>query len=568
MKFGVRQIANVVFRATQDQKIGSYTFKKGQPVFYLDTAKTSSVEGAATTVYAQGGRGNTRLIAWEGEKTLTFTVEDALLSPVSFAILSGAGVVKGNEKEYVHFHQTTMATADANGIIDLSNALEPEERVDDTAPFFVMKVDSSGDITGELVLGNFTIEKDSEGNINGKKITYGGDALRTKFITTYNAGTSAYKFPYDINKDHTATTDEIQGWLSNNTRNLDTAYVDGDYSISKIYFSEPVPEKYCTESDKGSYVVSSDIWTVTNSNTNDTVVLSMPEAMRKPSLTGAELNTILSANTYTDATTYTISDYIVNGTSLWISDAGATQGLPLRFYTKPAYKIAGANGASATISVKAAGSSTEISVDLTKNLRNYIVGKYFGKKQISNESTANAAARALQKKSFDLALEFTLADQAYKDLIATSTFLVDYYVVKPSASVTELQIDAENFAGYYYVEADTLFRRQTDGKDLPANLTFPNVKIQSNFTFSMASTGDPSTFTFTMDAFPGYTYFDKTKKVLCAIQIVDDKTDRSASRKSIFAHKSTPTTIEESQNDSSPDIFNESTSQWENSIEG
>ena len=108
----------------------------------------------------------------------------------------------------------------------------------------------------------------------------------------------------------------------------------------------------------------------------------------------------------------------------------------------------------------------------------------------------------------------------------------------------------------------------TDGKDLPANLTFPNVKIQSNFTFSMASTGDPSTFTFTMDAFPGYTYFDKTKKVLCAIQIVDDKTDRSASRKSIFAHKSTPTTIEESQNDSSPDIFNESTSQWENSIEG
>ena len=59
MKFGVREICNVVFRATTTQTIGNKTFKKGQPVFYLDTAKTSSVEGAATTVYAQGGRGNT-----------------------------------------------------------------------------------------------------------------------------------------------------------------------------------------------------------------------------------------------------------------------------------------------------------------------------------------------------------------------------------------------------------------------------------------------------------------------------------------------------------------------------
>ena len=100
--------------------------------------------------------------------------------------------------------------------------------------------------------------------------------------------------------------------------------------------------------------------------------------------------------------------------------------------------------------------------------------------------------------------------------------MVDYYVEKVSANVSEIQIDAENFAGYYYVEADTLFRRQSDGVDLPANITLPNVKIQSNFTFSMASTGDPSTFTFTMDAMPGYTYFDTKKKVLCVIQVVED----------------------------------------------
>jgi len=114
--------------------------------------------------------------------------------------------------------------------------------------------------------------------------------------------------------------------------------------------------------------------------------------------------------------------------------------------------------------------------------------------------------------------------------------MVDYYIIKNASTVSEMQIDAGNFAGYYYVEADTLFRRQSDGKDLPANITFPNVKIQSNFTFSMAATGDPSTFTFTMDAFPGYTYFDRTKKVLCAIQVVDDATEVTEVAKTIFPH--------------------------------
>ena len=94
MKFGIRQCANLVFRAKQETKIGTATFHVGQPVLYIDTATTSSLEQASTTVYAQGGRGNARLLAWEGDKTLTFTVEDALLSPIGFSILSGAGLFK------------------------------------------------------------------------------------------------------------------------------------------------------------------------------------------------------------------------------------------------------------------------------------------------------------------------------------------------------------------------------------------------------------------------------------------------------------------------------------------
>ena len=317
MKFGVRQIANVVFKAKNLQKIGPYTFQKGQPVFYMDTAKTSTLEGAATTVYATGGRGNTRLIAWEGEKTLTFTVEDALLSPISFAMLSGAGLFKSKAEstDRVHFHQTTNAiisatTTDKDGKvtaaeIDLTDALEPTEEICSTAPIYVMILDDYGDITGDIVSG----------------------------------------------------------------------------------------------------------WTVAKVDSLD----------KKLTLTGTDL------------------------------------------------KVGPA--------------------------------------------------------------------------------MVDYYVIKKGNTVSELQIDMQHFAGYYYVEADTLFRRQSDGKDLPANITFPNVKIQSNFTFSMAATGDPSTFTFTMDAFPGYTYFNRTKKVLCAIQVVDDSTEDSETAKTIFPHP-TGFNIDESIKDS------------------
>ena len=97
--------------------------------------------------------------------------------------------------------------------------------------------------------------------------------------------------------------------------------------------------------------------------------------------------------------------------------------------------------------------------------------------------------------------------------------LVDYYVAKESGA-QQIEITADKFGGNYYLEASTLFRDR-NGVDMPAEFIIPNCKIQSNFTFTMASSGDPSTFTFTMDAFPDYTRFDKTKKVLAAIQIIE-----------------------------------------------
>ena len=106
MRFGVREICDVVFKPLTSVDIAGQHFDAGQPVLYLDTAKTSSLEGTATTVYAQGGKGNPRLIGWDGEKVITFTVEDALMSPVSFAMLSGAGVIKGSDEEPIYVHTT------------------------------------------------------------------------------------------------------------------------------------------------------------------------------------------------------------------------------------------------------------------------------------------------------------------------------------------------------------------------------------------------------------------------------------------------------------------------------
>ncbi len=322
MKFGVRECANIVFRAKTPTNIGKYKFKAGQPVLYIDTATTSSVEQATTTVYAQGGRGNVRLISWEGEKTLTFTVEDALLSPISLAMLSGADLFQGSQDvTQVHFHTTTAGatmkisgTTDKTATINLSSFLGKDESICATndSPIYVIITDNSGDLTGEMIEAG-----------EGGKVTV--------------------------------------GYIDN----------EGDFQ-------------------------------------------------------------------------------------------------------------------------SAAAGHTSQAIQITK---------------AQTTGLADWAASGSTTLSGDIAV------------------FVDYYLDKTATSVDELQIAADNFAGNYYVEADTLFRRKSDGVDMPANLTFPNVKIQSNLTFSLSGTGDPSTFTFTMDALPGYTYFDKSREVLCVIQVIEDQTN-------------------------------------------
>lgn len=54
MKYGIREAVDVVFKAKSNMSIGTLNFVAGEPVLYFDSVKTSTTEGASTTVYAQG----------------------------------------------------------------------------------------------------------------------------------------------------------------------------------------------------------------------------------------------------------------------------------------------------------------------------------------------------------------------------------------------------------------------------------------------------------------------------------------------------------------------------------
>ena len=298
MKFGVREICDVVFKAKANQKVGNKIFYKNEPVIYFDTLKTSSLEGAATTVYAQGGRGNARLMAWEGERTLTFTMEDALISPVGFSILSGAGLIEADTDNKIKVHTT------------------------------------------ERVKINSVVTDDEQTTVTIK----------------------LSEAPYDPSDKH----DYIY-----------VMFLDDKGEVA----SEPYIPSAVTVNEQG--------------------------------------NTITLTATWKDGVT---------------------------------------------------------NVD----------------------------------RSNDFKTDFVPTTE--------TVVLVDYYVER-SSNVSEITITPDKFGGYYYVEASTLFRN-TDGVDMPAEFVIPNCKIQSNFTFAMSSTGDPSTFTFTLDAFPDYTRFDLSKKVLATLQVI------------------------------------------------
>lgn len=74
----------------------------GKPVLYLDTLKVSTIEQTAETADARGGKGNPALISWDYGKEINVTLEDALFSAKSMAVMFGNGVPEvGSSTEYI-----------------------------------------------------------------------------------------------------------------------------------------------------------------------------------------------------------------------------------------------------------------------------------------------------------------------------------------------------------------------------------------------------------------------------------------------------------------------------------
>lgn len=338
-RFGVREICDVVFRPLSSLDIGNQHFDRMQPCLYLDTAQTSSLEGAATTVYAQGGKGNSRLIAWEGEKTLTLTITDALMSTISFAMLSGAGVVEAYE-------------------------------------------DNNGDHTKKQAIYMHT----------------------------------TYEVPVEKYKNEEKQIDGFYAILDEETLGGDTIYVSKE---APVY--------------------------------------------------GVVLNSAGGVKTYLSA-----------------------------IKLDEMFKLDKATGAPTKDTIF--GSEENGAITFKPEDENHRVGIAF---ELKDEPEGNHQGESHAPK-----------------LVPGDIVRIDCYTIH-TAGATQINIDADNFAGYYYIEADTLFRDEATGKDFPAEFVIPRGKIQSNFTFTMASTGDPSTFDFTIDCFPAYTAFSKSKKVLAQLNVVD-----------------------------------------------
>lgn len=86
-QYGIKEVADVtLYKIDKDDNTGKSTY---EPVLFLDTLKVSTIEQTAEQTEARGGKGNSPLIIWDYGKEITVTLEDALFSPASMAIMFG-----------------------------------------------------------------------------------------------------------------------------------------------------------------------------------------------------------------------------------------------------------------------------------------------------------------------------------------------------------------------------------------------------------------------------------------------------------------------------------------------
>ena len=108
-RYGIKEVADVTFYDLDSNGVPT------NPVLYLDTLKVSTIEQTAEEANATGGKGNTALISWDYGKEITVTLEDALFSAKSMAIMFGNGTVKSYTGAAAFIMKTEQFVATGSG---------------------------------------------------------------------------------------------------------------------------------------------------------------------------------------------------------------------------------------------------------------------------------------------------------------------------------------------------------------------------------------------------------------------------------------------------------------------
>lgn len=135
-KYGIKEVADVVFYELNDDGTA------GAPVLFLDTLKVSTIEQTAETAEAKGGKGNVSLIMWDFGKEITLTIEDALFSPKSMAIMFGTGSVETTISSILRTQAAVCASAGKAPTVTYLNTAGSQVTVTATA---ITWYDEAGD---------------------------------------------------------------------------------------------------------------------------------------------------------------------------------------------------------------------------------------------------------------------------------------------------------------------------------------------------------------------------------------------------------------------------------------
>ena len=166
-RYGIKEVADVTFYETT--KSG----EPGAPVLYLDTLKVSTIEQTAENTSARGGKGNPELIMWDYGKEITVTLEDALFSAKSMALMYGVDIKDtgdfADENEILKTVKPSQVSADGSKITINGQAF--------TVSGSVTYYDQNGDTTGKETAAYATAKI----TVSGQKIVISSD----KFPETY-----------------------------------------------------------------------------------------------------------------------------------------------------------------------------------------------------------------------------------------------------------------------------------------------------------------------------------------------------------------------------------------------